>query len=54
MKCPICGHTKSVVLETRKVYTEKNGGGKRRTRLCLGCKTKFHTVEWVKKGESKR
>ena len=54
MICPYCQSNKSHVMETRQVHSEKNGDGLRRTRKCLMCKRNFHTVEWVKKGESKR
>ena len=40
MKCPICGVSKTTVVNT---YATREG--LKRQRRCLGCNVSFHTVE---------
>jgi len=42
MRCPYCGHNEDRVLDTRE---QKEGDSIRRRRECLGCKTRFSTIE---------
>lgn len=42
MKCPVCGHPNSRVLESRDV---DDGGSIRRRRECLNCQHRFTTYE---------
>ena len=44
MKCPICGHTKSIVIDSRPT---EEGASIRRRRECLSCLNRFTTFETV-------
>lgn len=44
VKCPICGHTKSIVIDSRPT---EEGASIRRRRECLSCKNRFTTYEVV-------
>ena len=44
MKCPICGFTKSIVIDSRPT---EEGASIRRRRECLSCKGRFTTYEVV-------
>ncbi len=44
MKCPICGHAKSIVVDSRP--TEEHASIRRR-RECMSCQSRFTTYEVV-------
>ena len=44
MKCPICGYTKSIVIDSRPT---EEGASIRRRRECLACKGRFTTYEVI-------
>ena len=44
MKCPICGFTKSIVIDSRPT---EEGASIRRRRECLSCKGRFTTYEVI-------
>lgn len=51
MKCPYCKHTESKVIYTIYVSTKKDTV---RRRNCLGCNTRFTTIEVLRNTDKKK